>query len=221
MAPVDTALASVEPEAPPKVALPAVRPNPVELEPVKLGTDSAKTSGASPPASETGIKVPAARIATGMARVEAALALVEPEAPLKVSLPVAVRQNPVELEPVKLGVDLAKTSGESLLELETAIVIARLLSQATRAIEAGGKPREAAAAMSIAHEKYGASQQKIAAAVGKSQGWVSCMLRWRREGFRDDTPFGPASKDARMWARIGRLTGQRLPRPRNLWPRCG
>jgi hypothetical protein len=130
MAPVDTALASVEPEAPPKVALPAVRPNPVELEPVKLGTDSAKTSGASPPASETGIKVPAARIATGMARVEAALALVEPEAPLKVSLPVAVRQNPVELEPVKLGVDLAKTSGESLLELETAIVIARLLSQA-------------------------------------------------------------------------------------------
>jgi hypothetical protein len=104
--------------------------------------------------------------------------------------------------------------------LETAIVIARLLSQAKLAIEAGER-REAAAAMSIAHEEYGASQQKIAAAVGKSQGWVSCMLRWRREGFRDDTPFGPASKDARMWARIGRLTGQRLPRPRNLWPRCG
>jgi hypothetical protein len=217
MARVEVALASVvEPEAPLKVALDvAVRQNPVELEPVKLGTDPAKTSGASPPASETEIKDPAARIATDRAPVEAALASVEPEAPRKVALP-AFRQNPVELEPVKLGVDLTKTSGASPLALETAIVIARLLSQAKLAIEAGER-REAAAAMSIAHEEYGASQQKIAAAVGKSQGWVSWMIRWCRERFKDDTPFGPASKYARVRARIGRLIGQRLPRR---WPRC-
>jgi hypothetical protein len=216
---VEAALASVEPEAPLKVALPvAVPQNRVELEPVKLGTDLAKTSGASPLASETGIKDPAAWIATDITRVEAALASVEPEAPMRVALPIAVRQNPVELKPVKLGVDLRKTSGASPLALETAIVIARLLSQAKLAIEAGER-REAAAAMSIAHEEYGASQQKIAAAVDKSQGWVSWMIRWRRERFKDDTPFGPASKDARERAVISRKIGQRLPRSK-LWARC-
>jgi hypothetical protein len=101
------------------------------------------------------------------------------------------------------------------MALETGIVIDRLLSQAKLAIKAG-KLREAAAAMSIAHEVYGASQQIIATAVGKSQGWVSRMLRWRRKGFKD-TPFGPASKNARMRGGISRLTGQRVPR---LWPRC-
>jgi hypothetical protein len=213
---VEAASASVEPEAPLKVAPPvAVRQNPVMLKPVRLGTDLAKTSGASPPASETGSKVPAARIAIDMARVEAASASVEPEAPLKVPLP-AVRQNAVEFEPVKLGVDPAKTSGASLLELETAIVIAQQLNWAKLSIEAGGERREAADFIYNAHDQYGASQQKIAAAVGKSQGWVSRMLRWRRKGFKD-TPFGPASKHARMRARIGRLTGQRVPR---LWPRC-
>jgi hypothetical protein len=57
---------------------------------------------------QAGIKNPAAWIAFDMARVEAALASVGPEAPLKVALDVAVRQNPVELEPVKLGTDLAR-----------------------------------------------------------------------------------------------------------------
>jgi hypothetical protein len=153
-----------------------------------------------------------------MARGEAALASVEPEAPLKVALPVAVRPNPVELKPVKLGVDLAKTSGASLLELETAIVIDQQLSWAKLRIEAG-KRREAADAMFMAHEEYGASQQKIAAAVGKCQAWVSRMIRWRRERFKDDTPFGPASKDARERAVISRKIGQRLPRQRKLRPR--
>ena len=54
--------------------------------------------------------------------------------------------------------------------------------------------------MAIAQEVYGASQQEIAAAVGKSQAWVSRVLQWRREGFKDDTPFGPASKAARVRA---------------------
>jgi hypothetical protein len=213
---VEAASASVERQAALKVApTVAVRQNPVELKPARLGTDLAKTSGASPPASETGSKIPAARIAIDMAGVEAASASVEPEAPLKVPPP-AVRQNAVELEPVKPGVDLAKTSNASQLELETAIVIAQQLTWAKLSI-AAGKPREAADFMYDAHVLYGASQQKIAAAVGKSQGWVSCMIRWRRERFKDDTPFGPASKEARWRARFMRVTGQRVPR---LWPRC-
>ena len=83
-------------EAPRKVALGvAVRQIPVELKPAKLGTDLAKTSGAPPLASETGIKDPAARIATDTAPARAASASVEPEAPRKVAPPAAVRQNPV------------------------------------------------------------------------------------------------------------------------------
>jgi hypothetical protein len=108
---------------------------------------------------------------------------------------------------------------DELLALETAIVIDQQLSWAKLWIEAGGKRREAADAMFIAHQEYGASQQKIATAVGKSQARVSRMIRWRRERFKDDTPFGLASKDARVRARIRRLTGRRVPRQRKLRPR--
>jgi hypothetical protein len=235
----EAASASVEPGVPPKVA---ARQYPVELEPVKLGTVPAKTSGASPssskiasalvepvrpgpvelkpvrlgpsgafpPASETEIKEPAARIACDMSRVKAASASAEPKAPLRIALPVAVRQNPAEVEPVNLRPDSRETSDEPPVELETAIVIARLLSQARMAIEADNK-REAVAAVFMARERYGVSQQEIAAAVGKSQSWVWGMLRWHRKGFKD-TPFGPASKDARMAVRIGRLMARKLPR---------
>jgi hypothetical protein len=216
---VEAALVSIAPKDPLKVALPVVvRQIPVKLEPVKPRADQKKTSSASPLASETRIKDPAARIATEMARVAAPLASVEPEVPPKLARAAAVRQNPVELKPVKLGVDLAKTSGASLLEFERAIVIDQHLSWAKLRIEAGER-REAADDMFMAHDQYGASQQAIAPALGKSQGWVSCMIRWRRERFKDDTPFGPASKDARWRARFMRLTGRRVPR-RRLWPSC-
>jgi hypothetical protein len=122
MARVEAASASVEPETPLKVALDvAIRQNPVGLGPVKLGTDLAKTCGASPLASETGIKNPAASIATTMARVTAPLASVEPKAPLKVVPPVAVRQNPVEPKPVKPGTDQTKTPSASPVASETRI----------------------------------------------------------------------------------------------------
>src|SRR5450631_1156315 len=53
---------------------------------------------------QAGIKNPAGWMEFDMARVEAASASVKPEGPPKVALPVAVRQNPVELAPAKLGV---------------------------------------------------------------------------------------------------------------------
>jgi hypothetical protein len=199
----EAASASVEPEASPQAA---VRQNPVELKPFKFGTELAKTSGASSPSSETVIKEPAAWVACDVARVKAGSASVEPAAALKVALP----QNRAEAQPVKHGVEPAKTANASPIALQPIMVIDRLLSQAKLAIEANDRP-EAADAMFIAHEKYGATQQQIAAAVGRSQPWISCMLRWRREGFKDDTPFGPASKEARMAARFGRLLGR--------WPR--
>jgi hypothetical protein len=216
---VTAPLASVGPEARPKVAPPvAARQNPVEPKPVKLGTDQTKTSRALPVASETRIKNPGARIATDVAPVTAPLAAFEPKARPKVARPVAVRQNPVEPKAVKLRTDRAKMLDLSLLELETASEIAaQELNRAKLSIEAG-KRREAADYMYNAHDLYYATQQEIAAALGKSQGWVSCMIRWRRERFKDDTPFGPASKDARFAARVARLIG--MPRGMvRLWMR--
>jgi hypothetical protein len=215
MARVAAPLASVEPETRRKVALPvAVRQYPVEPKPVKLGTDQAKTSSASPVASETRIKNPGARIATDVARVTAPLAAFEPKARPKVARPVAVRQ--VEPKPVKLRTDRAKMFDLSLLELETASEIAaQELNWAKLSIEAG-KRREAADYMYNAHDLYYATQQEIAAALGKSQGWVSCMIRWRRERFKDDTPFGPASEIARMRAKIRGWI--KVPRYSRQWP---
>jgi hypothetical protein len=162
--------------------------------------------------SETRIKNPGARITTDVAQVTAPLAAFEPKARPKVARPVAVRQNPVEPKPVKLRTDRAKMLDLSLLELEAASEIAaQELNRAKLSIEAG-KRREAADFVYHAHDLYYATQQEIAAAVGKSQGWVSRMIRWRREGFKDETPFGPASKDARFAARIGRLMPQKPPR---------
>jgi hypothetical protein len=110
---------------------------------------------------------------------------------------------------------LKKSSRPRLTRSGANIVIDQQLSWAKLSI-AAGKPREAADFMFMAHQEYGASQQKIAAAVGKCQAWVGCMIRWCRERFKDDTPFGPASKDARVRAKIKRLTGQRVPRQRKL-----
>jgi hypothetical protein len=122
MARVEAASASVKPEGPPKVALPvAVRQNPVELAPAKLGVGLAETSSASPVASQTRIKNPAVSIATDMARVTSPLASVEPEARPKIAPPIAVRQNPVELKPVKVGTDQTKISSASPMASQTRI----------------------------------------------------------------------------------------------------
>jgi hypothetical protein len=210
---VTAPLASVGPEARPKIAPPvAVRQNPVEPKPVKLGTDQTRSSRASPVASEARTENPGARIATDVARVTAPLGSVEPKARPKVARPVAVRQNPVEPTPVKLRTDRAKMLDLSLLELETASEFAaQELNWAKLSLKAG-KRREAADHIYNAHDLYYATQQEIAVALGKSQGWVSCMIRWRRERFKDDTPFGPASKDARFAARVGRLMPQKPAR---------
>jgi hypothetical protein len=103
--------------------------------------------------------------------------------------------------------------GDSLLELETAIVIDQELGWAKLRMEDGRK-REAANAIFMAHDEYGASQQLIAAAVGKSQSWVCGMLRWRRDGFKDATPFGPSSKEGRRRAVIKRHMRPRMARQR-------
>jgi hypothetical protein len=76
---------------------------------------------------------------------------------------------------------------------------AELFGRAKGAIEASGQfLHDAAEALAIAQELHGASQAEMAGAVGKSEAWVSYLLRWRRSGYKDDSPFGPRTKAARL-----------------------
>ncbi len=44
----------------------------------------------------------------------------------------------------------------------------------------------------------GMTQREIAAAVGKSVGWVNGMVSWRIGGCKGDSPFGPTTKRGRI-----------------------
>jgi hypothetical protein len=45
--------------------------------------------------------------------------------------------------------------------------------------------------------ELGMTQAEIAAEFGRRQPWVSRMLKWAKDGFKDETPFGPDSAAAR------------------------
>ncbi|TFW56898.1 helix-turn-helix domain-containing protein [Bradyrhizobium sp. MOS001] len=76
------------------------------------------------------------------------------------------------------------------------------LEIAKKAIASGENDlRRAAEHIAEAH-KQGASQRRIAAAIGKSVSTVNRYLNWHDSGFRDETPFGPESKAKRQRARV-------------------
>jgi transposase len=88
-----------------------------------------------------------------------------------------------------------------------------LITRAKEHIEAGEQSiHDAAELIAIAQEQHGATQREIAEAVGKSVGWVNRLLQWRREGYRDDTPFGPGSRLVRERRKRAQATEQRAPR---------
>ena len=68
--------------------------------------------------------------------------------------------------------------------------------------------REAAELSSRLRDDFGLTQFKIGAAIGRSQAWVSMILKWQEAGF-PDTAFGPQSK-ARD---VRRLSGPDNPPP--------
>jgi len=93
-----------------------------------------------------------------------------------------------------------------------------LLSRAKDALDAGERSmRDAAEALGIAHELHGTSQAEMARAIGKSEAWVSQLLRWRRSGYEQESPFGPTTKAGRLKHAKDRLaSGTGKPRkPRN------
>src|SRR6185295_2143645 len=53
--------------------------------------------------------------------------------------------------------------------------------------------RQVAQALVKAKELHEASQAEMARAIGKSEAWVSQVLRWCRSGFTGESPFGPTT----------------------------
>ena len=86
--------------------------------------------------------------------------------------------------------------------------VAALLSRAKDSIESGVTSWRAATEDMAAAKLLGASQRQIARAVGMSSTWVHQMLKWRAEGYKDGTPFGPQSKANRLRARAGQAADQ-------------
>jgi hypothetical protein len=54
--------------------------------------------------------------------------------------------------------------------------------------------RLAAEYLAFAEEK-GATQRQMAEGVGKSAAWVNGLLKWRRDGYQDNTPFAAQSAE--------------------------
>jgi hypothetical protein len=80
------------------------------------------------------------------------------------------------------------------------MAVPELLKRAHQAIKNGESSlRRAAEDIAAAHQ-LGATQRQIADAVGKSSAWVNRLLKWRRNGYADETPFGPEAKAKRARA---------------------
>jgi hypothetical protein len=74
-----------------------------------------------------------------------------------------------------------------------------LLSRAKAAVEAGEQSfHDAAEALGVAQELHGATQAEMVRAIGRSEAWVSLLLRWRRSGYTGNSPFGPTTKADRL-----------------------
>jgi hypothetical protein len=76
---------------------------------------------------------------------------------------------------------------------------ADLLCRAKDAIDAGEtRLHEAAEALALAQKDFKATQREIATAIGRSASWVNRLLKWRRSGYKEHSPFGPTTTAARV-----------------------
>lgn len=57
--------------------------------------------------------------------------------------------------------------------------------------------RQIADNLAVMRDHHGMTQQDIGEAMEKTQAWVSIMLKWRDDGFVEETPFGSFSKASR------------------------
>src|SRR6202044_1902452 len=73
-----------------------------------------------------------------------------------------------------------------------------VLSRAKAAIEASESSHDTAERLAFAQGHFRASQREIGRAVGKSGSWVNRLLKWRRSGYKQSSPFGPPRRAERV-----------------------
>jgi hypothetical protein len=83
-------------------------------------------------------------------------------------------------------------------------LIAEHLAQAKRDIAAGEHSLRSAAEHIAAAVAAGATQMRVASAVGKSQAWVNRMLKWRTGGFDEGGPFAADNSKAKIISRTNK-----------------
>jgi hypothetical protein len=94
---------------------------------------------------------------------------------------------------------------------------AELLNRAKAAIEDSEQSlHDAAEALGLAQEDHSATQREMAEAIGKSASWVNKLLKWRRSGYNDHSPFGPTTKRGRVEHAQQRAKPSKARKPRDL-----
>jgi hypothetical protein len=74
---------------------------------------------------------------------------------------------------------------------------AEVLSRAKAAVEDGEDLRISAERLACAQEDFHASLREIGRAIGRSASWISRLLKWRRSGYLQPSPFGPTTRSGR------------------------
>lgn len=78
---------------------------------------------------------------------------------------------------------------------------AEVLSRAKAAIEVGEDLRISAERLASAQEDFHASLREIGQAIVRSASWISRLLKWRRSGYLQSSPFGPTTRAGRATRR--------------------
>jgi hypothetical protein len=146
---------------------------------------------------QMGIKDPAAWLATYRARMEATKAPAPPVGDI------AAHRRSAQLEPLELTSSLAETSGTPSPNNAAAPVVigmtkTEVLCRAKAVFEAGGSLRDVSEWLAFAQDNLHATQREIAEAIGKSASWVNRLLKWRRSGCKECSPFGPTTRAGRV-----------------------
>jgi hypothetical protein len=113
-------------------------------------------------------------------------------------------------------------AAECAMQLRNMPTEGDLLSRAKQALEAGEKSmKDVAEALALAHQLHGTSQAEMARSIGKSEAWVSYVLRWHRSGYKEESPFGPRTKAGRVKHAEDRATsGKSKPRKGCIQPKA-
>jgi hypothetical protein len=155
---------------------------------------------------QAGIKDPAAWIAH-QAQLKTKSDMPKPPSPVEVCA-TAIRPKSAEREPsTKSSTTMLSCSAPARLRVPRTALFgttkAEVLSRAKAAVQARARPRDIAQMLACAQEDFGASQREIGRAIGRSAASVNRLLKWRRSGFKQCSPFGPTTRAGRTAHRTG------------------